>query len=415
MNASKPATRASSSRPRREGAGRRSRAHSPSDEDKRPQLASSKHKKKPSAARAKKPDPVRASQPDPFNARTRRRQGLTGTPARGNTPARKSQASARTRKCFEPVTVTRVLRACNAMSLTHRCVACVLGLHQAAYDSDGDTEPMSDADEAADALGNEEFRCSPVIKLILGGGAKKVASCPPAATLEVTLKYLRFCAFDDDRGISDISYDELLHTTVWELQSAAVSQLSMLWPHNELLKLWKEHLPSTQDIRDGDTLYLRRGPADSRLVTHLFVGIKGAMLEWVTSGQHLCRWMANIAAAAVAAGDSAPEFLFCLRAPPPLPPPPAVRPTIVEREQSGRGPGRPAAQPKRVSFELSVGTKQIGQLGAPKFMRTNDAVKQVVVDWEHVPGHTVSPVQSQFSSLQKFTVWQFTVCLPFLT
>jgi hypothetical protein len=248
---------------------------------------------------------------------------------------------------------------------------------------------MSDVDEAADALGNEEFRCSPVIKLILGGGAKKVASCPPAATLEVTLKYLRFCAFDDDRGISDISYDELLHTTVWELQSAAVSQLSMLWPHNELLKLWKEHLPSTQDIRDGDTLYLRRGPADSRLVTHLFVGIK--------------------------ARDSAPEFLFCLRAPPPLPPPPAVRPTIVEREQSGRGPGRPAAQPKRVSFELSVGTKQIGQLGAPKFMRTNDAVKQVVVDWEHVPGHTVSPVQSQFSSLQKFTVWQFTVCLPFLT
>ena len=106
MNATKPATRANSSRPRREGAGRRSRPYSP---DKRPQLARAKQTKKPSAARAKKPDPVRASQPDPFNARTRRHQGLTGTPARGNTPARKSQASARTRKCFEPFTVTRVL------------------------------------------------------------------------------------------------------------------------------------------------------------------------------------------------------------------------------------------------------------------------------------------------------------------
>ena len=287
------------------------------------------------------------------------------------------------------------------MSLTHRrCVACVLGLHQAAYDSDGDTEPMSDADEVADALGNEEFRCSPVIKLILGGAAKKVASCPPAATLEVTLKYLRFCAFDDDRGISDISHDELLHTTVWELQSAAVSQLSTLWPHNELLRLWRELLPSKHDIRDGDTMYLRRGPADSRLVAHLFVGVKGAMLEWVTSGQHLRRWMANVAATAEAARDSAPEFLFCLRAPPPLP---SVRPTVVEHEQPDRRPGRPAAQPKRVSFELSVGTKQIGQLGAPKFMRTNDAVKQVIVDWEDVPGHTVS---HSVPSRQSVSVWQ---------
>lgn len=118
------------------------------------------------------------------------------------------------------------------------------------------------------------FVCTPTIKLIVGGNAKKLNSCPPAATLQFTrltsmLRYLRFCAFGEAEGISDCSHDELLHTTVWELQSAAIAQLSTLMPGDASLKLWRELLPSEEFVDEVDTFYLRDGPADERLVTHL--------------------------------------------------------------------------------------------------------------------------------------------------
>ena len=241
------------------------------------------------------------------------------------------------------------------------------------------------------------FVCTPTIKLIVGGNAKKLNSCPPAATLQFTrltsmLRYLRFCAFGEVEGISDCSHDELLHTTVWELQSAAVAQLSTLMPGDASLKLWRELLPSEEFVDEVDTFYLRDGPADERLVTHLYIGVKGGVLEWITSGQQLRSILRQIGRAAEEAEDSTPTITFCLRPPPAAPQQRSVaNPAAAAqaKQRSDRGPGRPAQTERRVCFELSVGTKQVGQHGAPKFYRTSDAIKQVVVDWREVPGHSV--------------------------
>ena len=114
-----------------------------------------------------------------------------------------------------------------------------------ASDSDADTEPMSDVEEGGDAFPASSYTCAPVIKLILGGNAKKISACPPAATLDhIKLFYLRWAAFGDKDGISDCSEDELLNTTIWELQSAAVKQLYKQLPNDPQLQLWQEHLPS---------------------------------------------------------------------------------------------------------------------------------------------------------------------------
>ena len=255
-------------------------------------------------------------------------------------------------------------------------------------DSGTETEPMSDADEGVDAFPPTDYNCTPVIKLILGGGAKKISSCPAAATLDrARLRYLRFCAFDDTDGVSDCSEAELLNTTIWELQSAAVSQLVDLMPNNPQLQLWKELLPSEDDISEGDTLYLRSGPADERLLTHLYIGVKGGVLQWCTSGMQLRSMLRQVGLTAEEHGESNPEFIFCLRQPPVAA---SSRSSCLESQQPKHNrAGRPATVEKRVCFELAVGTKQVGQQGAPKFMRTSDAIKQVIVDWHEVPGHSV--------------------------
>ena len=283
-----------------------------------------------------------------------------------------------------------------------------LAAHLAA-DSDADTELMSSSEEEKEEEEEEQVRtgamasskpaaevytCQPVIKLILGGAAKKIAACPPAAILDrPDLRYLRYAAFEDATGhVSELPVDEVLNTTIWELQRAAVSQLLQWNPTDPLLKLWRQLLPSATDIAEADPLYFRHGPADDRLLTHLFVGVKGGLLQWCTSGRQLQDMLRQLGAAAEERHDRAPEFVFCLRAP--TAPRSTAAASTQEQLRPKPKPGRPAAQEKRVCFELAVGTKQVGQHGAPKFMRTSDAMKQIVVGWDEVPGHSVRTVES---------------------
>ena len=243
---------------------------------------------------------------------------------------------------------------------------------------------------------NTDAECDVTISLILDTSKNtKISSCAAPAQLErVKLTYLRLGLFDDADGISDCSPEEVLNTTIWELQRAALEQLGPLIPHDPQVKLWKEKLPSPDDLVHGDTLYLRRGPADDALLTHLFLGVKGGRLVWITGGKQLLRMLREAAAGIVDGERPHLDLTFCLR---PAPVAPVVRPSAAARSTTaaaaagagaGRGRGRPPAQERRVAFEVSVGTKQTGVTCAPKFFRTNVDTVQKILPWNDVP-HTV--------------------------
>ena len=258
-------------------------------------------------------------------------------------------------------------------------------------DSDDDTEQMNEDEDAdPDEVPDTDIR----IKLIVGGSARRVSSSPYAAILRnCEPTFLRFGMFRDETGLPTkdgklkLTAVEVFNLTILELQHAAVDELASILPYDETIAGWKDKTPELSEVSGespaGDTLYLRNGPADDALITHLYIA-KGGTLEWITSGQQLIEELEELGTAAQACHREIVEVTFCLRRPAgPKEPKAAAAP----KPAVARKPGRPAppAQEQCVNFELSCGTKQTGPTGAPKFTRTSLEVKQVLVPWADLP------------------------------
>ena len=124
-------------------------------------------------------------------------------------------------------------------SLTHRDVACsALELGSDSEDEDS-AAAGSDDTEMMPGFGASDTMVN--INLILDSSKNtKVSACAYPARLNVKLKYLRLGLFEDWDGIADVSNEEVLNTTIYELQRAALEQLPDLLPNDPQLN-WVPH------------------------------------------------------------------------------------------------------------------------------------------------------------------------------